>query len=129
MVGIYERGCFMKEGRERRETFNRAIYTQRTGVFYGERCSEEVNVLRRRMYYGKRGGGGRVSFFFFSRRRCIQWRFCSMDGGVLLRVAFYQSLDLGVQKAVVAFSSRARILGECSTIHSPPVLFFFLSGD
>ena len=25
----------------------------------------------------------------------------------------------------VAFSSRARILGECSTIHSPPVLFFF----
>ena len=26
---------------------------------------------------------------------------------------------------VVAFSSRARILGECSTIHSPPALFFF----
>ena len=24
---------------------------------------------------------------------------------------------------VVAFSSRARILGECSTIHSPPALF------
>ena len=27
---------------------------------------------------------------------------------------------------VVAFSSRARILGECSTIHSPPALFLFL---
>ena len=27
---------------------------------------------------------------------------------------------------VVAFSSRARILGECSTIHSPPALFFVL---
>ena len=27
---------------------------------------------------------------------------------------------------VVAFSSRARILGECSTIHSPPALFFLL---
>ena len=26
---------------------------------------------------------------------------------------------------VVASSSRARILGECSTIHSPPALFFF----
>ena len=26
---------------------------------------------------------------------------------------------------VVAFSSRARILGECSTSHSPPALFFF----
>ena len=29
------------------------------------------------------------------------------------------------QMVVVAFSSRARILGECSTIHSPPALFFF----
>ena len=29
---------------------------------------------------------------------------------------------------VVAFSSYARILGECSTIHSPSALFFFLSG-
>ena len=27
---------------------------------------------------------------------------------------------------VVAFSSRARILGECSTNHSPPALFFLL---
>ena len=27
--------------------------------------------------------------------------------------------------AVVAFSSLARIFGECSTIHSPPALFFF----
>ena len=26
---------------------------------------------------------------------------------------------------VLAYSSRARILGECSTIHSPPALFFF----
>ena len=26
---------------------------------------------------------------------------------------------------VVAFSSRARILGECSIIHSPPAFFFF----
>ena len=31
---------------------------------------------------------------------------------------------------VVAFSSRARIFGECSTIHSPAcAFFFFLSGD
>ena len=27
---------------------------------------------------------------------------------------------------VVAFSSRARVLGECSTVHSLPALFFFL---
>ena len=27
---------------------------------------------------------------------------------------------------VVAFSSLARILGECSTIHTPPALFFLL---
>ena len=26
---------------------------------------------------------------------------------------------------MVAFSSRAWILGKCSTIHSPPALFFF----
>ena len=26
---------------------------------------------------------------------------------------------------VVAFSSHVRIWGECSTIHSPPALFFF----
>ena len=30
---------------------------------------------------------------------------------------------------VVVFSSLARILGECSTIQSPPALFVFLSGD
>ena len=31
---------------------------------------------------------------------------------------------------VVAFSSRARFLGECLTIHSPLALFFFfLNGD
>ena len=29
---------------------------------------------------------------------------------------------------VVAFSSLARILEECSTIHSPPALFFFFGG-
>ena len=29
-------------------------------------------------------------------------------------------------RLVMAFSSLARILGECSTIHSPPALFFFL---
>ena len=27
---------------------------------------------------------------------------------------------------VVVFSSRARILGECSTSHSPPALFYFI---
>ena len=27
---------------------------------------------------------------------------------------------------VAAFSSHARVSGECSTIHSPPALFFFL---
>ena len=27
------------------------------------------------------------------------------------------------------FSSSARILGKCLTIHSPPALLFFLSGD
>ena len=30
-----------------------------------------------------------------------------------------------VMVVVMAFSSRASILGECSTIHSPPALFFF----
>ena len=30
---------------------------------------------------------------------------------------------------VVAFSSCARILGKCSTIHSPPALFFFFLVD
>ena len=29
------------------------------------------------------------------------------------------------KKRVVAFSSHAMIWGECSTIHSPPALFFF----
>ena len=32
---------------------------------------------------------------------------------------------LMVVVAMVAFSSLARILGECLTIHSPPALFFF----
>ena len=32
-----------------------------------------------------------------------------------------------IKYTVVAFSLHARILGECSTIHSPPVLFFFFS--
>ena len=37
---------------------------------------------------------------------------------------------LVVVVVVVAFSSLARIWAECSTIHSPPVLFFFFfSGD
>ena len=31
----------------------------------------------------------------------------------------------GVRMMVVAFSSRARILGECSTTHSPHAHFFF----
>ena len=30
-----------------------------------------------------------------------------------------------VMMVVVALSSLTRILGECSTIHSPPALFFF----
>ena len=30
---------------------------------------------------------------------------------------------------VVAFSSLTRILGECSTIYSPPALFFFQEGE
>ena len=30
---------------------------------------------------------------------------------------------------VVAFSSLARNLGECSTIHSPPAFFFFFRGE
>ena len=29
-------------------------------------------------------------------------------------------------RLVVAFSSRKRILGECSTIHSPPALYFLI---
>ena len=33
--------------------------------------------------------------------------------------------DGGGVGRVVAFSSRARIFGECLTIHSPPALFFF----
>ena len=32
-------------------------------------------------------------------------------------------------RLVVAFSSRKRILGECSTNHSPPALFFIFYGD
>ena len=32
---------------------------------------------------------------------------------------------LTFQLVVLAFSSRARIWGECSTIHPPPALFFF----
>ena len=31
-----------------------------------------------------------------------------------------------VEVVVVAFSSHARILGECLTIHSPSALFFFV---
>ena len=39
---------------------------------------------------------------------------------------FWQEwLTIAEVVVVVAFSSRARILGECSTFHSPPALFFF----
>ena len=48
----------------------------------------------------------------------------SMYFSVLLlpRAAFLPHV---VHLVVVAFSSRARILGECSATHSPPALFFF----
>ena len=39
------------------------------------------------------------------------------------------SVLVALSTVVVDFSSLARILGECSTIHFPPALFFFLSGD
>ena len=35
------------------------------------------------------------------------------------------ALRLHENNVVVAFSSRARVMGECSTIYSPPALFFF----
>ena len=41
--------------------------------------------------------------------------------GVLLSYAFHAVVVV----VVVAFSSPARILAECLTIHSPPELFFF----
>ena len=42
---------------------------------------------------------------------------CNNNGGIKIVVV------------VVAFSSHVRIWGECSTIHSPPALLFFESGD
>ena len=36
---------------------------------------------------------------------------------------------LNIQCGGGVSSSRARISGECSTLHSPPAIFYFLSGD
>ena len=43
-------------------------------------------------------------------------------------IQIYRQVSI-IRMVVVAFSSRVRILGECSTIHSLPVFFFlfFLS--
>ena len=38
-------------------------------------------------------------------------------------------LQLDTEFVVVAFSSLARILGECAIIHSPPALFKDFYGD
>ena len=59
----------------------------------------------------------------------------SICSGAKYRIPYTQYRRYGFFSnwVVVAFSSRARILGECSTIHSSPALFFFffsfLSGD
>ena len=45
--------------------------------------------------------------------------FSSRAGGVFLACWWR------FPRVLVAFSSRARILGECLTIHSPPAFFFF----
>ena len=47
-----------------------------------------------------------------------------------VKTTSYSMRDCGFTRwnltgVVVALSSLARILGECSTIHSPPMLFFF----
>ena len=56
--------------------------------------------------------------------RCPQGALCE-DGRC--RPATLAGVQSGV---VVAFSSLAKILGKCSTIHFPPALFFFFnSGD
>ena len=44
---------------------------------------------------------------------------------VLTKSSYFINNDGGGGGLVVAFSSRPRILGECSTIQSPPALFFF----
>ena len=41
----------------------------------------------------------------------------------------HNSVTMYVNVVVVTFSSHARILGECLTIHSLPALFFLFSGD
>ena len=46
----------------------------------------------------------------------------AVRGGKSVRLPLSRRLFL----LVVAFSSLARILGECSTIYSAPALFFFL---
>ena len=43
--------------------------------------------------------------------------------GLGLAGSLMVKMGSGVDNSVVAFSSRARILGECSTINSPPALF------
>ena len=55
-------------------------------------------------------------------------------GSILSKLAVHRQLCQNVLLdelvvVVVAFSSRARILGERSTIHFPPALFFFSSED
>ena len=47
---------------------------------------------------------------------------------VLVLVVLVLVVLVLVLVVVAAFSSRARIFGECSTNHSPPALFF-LNGD
>ena len=44
---------------------------------------------------------------------------------VLVLVVLVLVVLVLVLVVVAAFSSRARIFGECSTNHSPPALFFF----
>ena len=51
------------------------------------------------------------------------------SGNTFLRLARTELFNSHMVVVVVAFSSRAWILGEYSRIHSPPALFFLKTGD
>ena len=74
-------------------------------------------------------------FFFITTKKSVKKRFFNyfVLGELLIhekiQTFFFLILCLKTTIVLVAFCMLARILGECLTIHSPPVPFFSLSGD
>ena len=56
---------------------------------------------------------------------CISWSFVRSSTDANVRNRPHHRNRVIERSLAVAFSTLARVLGECSTIHSPPALFFF----